>query len=225
MRDGKKGFAAIAFFMLIGLFVVVSALVFFLTFKVHITSLAVDVISVNRYQEIPTTVLATGVPMEQEEQCFRGNGPDNRHGPNRDLCTKTVPILFSKKANGMEIGIFESLNSFRDNLRAALPIDCYEYSFEHLGTETVTEGRGRNEVEKPKLLRDSLSPSGDFFKLGCGDDDSPKIKERYPIPIIVGKEPGVADQLLLIKSSSTDGDGFLVTWPRFDSNFVKEGAG
>lgn len=242
-EDKQKGFAAIAFFMLIGLFVVISALVFFLTFKVHITSLAVDVISVNRYQEIPTTVLATGVTMDQyddekgEVQCFTGNGPANTHDPVKDLCTKTVPILFSKKVNEFPIYILEdkkesltglplpatdALNLFRDNLRSALPIDCYEYSFEYVGTEAAVEGRGRNEVEKPKPFSDTLTPRNDFFKLGCGDDDSPKIRERYPIPIIIGNEPAVADQLMLIKSSSTDGEGFLVTWPRFDSQFKGE---
>lgn len=58
MQASRKGVAWMPIFILIAIIVVITGWLFFAFFKVHITSILVDVDSVNRYQEIPTTVLA-----------------------------------------------------------------------------------------------------------------------------------------------------------------------
>jgi len=60
-KKQKGALFGLPFFMIIGLIVVVSAWLFFIFFKVHITSIAVDVDSINRYQEVPTTLLGASV--------------------------------------------------------------------------------------------------------------------------------------------------------------------
>ncbi len=55
--SSSKGIGAIPLFMIVGLVAVISAWIFFIFFKVHITGIAVDIDSINRYQEVPTAVL------------------------------------------------------------------------------------------------------------------------------------------------------------------------
>lgn len=68
MVANRKGVAWMPIFILIAIIVVITGWLFFAFFKVHITSILVDVDSINRYQEIPTTVLAAvlRVPTQDE---------------------------------------------------------------------------------------------------------------------------------------------------------------
>lgn len=64
----SKGLGTVALFLIVGLILTVSAWVFFIFFKIHVTSIAVDVDSINRYQEIPTTILGPTLRIVTSEE-------------------------------------------------------------------------------------------------------------------------------------------------------------
>lgn len=117
----------IGLFLLIGFITIVSAFLFSIFFKVHLTNIVVDVDSINRYQELPTTVLGLNVFLEDMEpfeggrgpdnpdtrdrrliHCFNGNGPQGSHATNDDLCRKNLALYYNKFSNedsgGVPIG-------------------------------------------------------------------------------------------------------------------------
>lgn len=121
----SKGLGTIALFLIVGLILTVSAWVFFIFFKIHVTSIAVDVDSINRYQEIPTTFLGITTFVEGEEKmtafgenpdnrdkkkinCFDGDGPAGSHPPNADLCRKHLAFYMAKTANSVGRPLFSS---------------------------------------------------------------------------------------------------------------------
>lgn len=119
MVANRKGVAWIAIFFLIAIIVVITGWLFFAFFKVHITSILVDVDSINRYQEIPTTLLGISTFVEDEEKqksfdennpdkrdktkinCFNGDGPAGAHPPNIDMCRKHLTFYLAKTANSV----------------------------------------------------------------------------------------------------------------------------
>lgn len=205
-RRQKGAYFSIAFFFLIGLIVVVSAWLFFIFFKVHITSIAVDVDSINRYQEIPTTLLTTTV-YAGDEKCRKGDGPIGpAEKPNYDLCTKKLPIIFSaggKILSGPESpgvdGVYTS-SEFRNDLELALPENCYSVLLKSATGEDVLKAERRTQ-RAPAITQD------------C-DMKSPRLTETYPIPIFSGGVPAVAEQTITI-GSTNQGEEILVRWPRY----------
>lgn len=196
--SSSRGIAQIPFFFLIGLFLIISTFIFFVLFKVHITSVAVDVDSINRYQEIPTTLL--GSTLFLEEDCFKGDGPAGPHEIedfNRKMCTKHLAFYYTKLANGAGKEVLSATTGnageLTNNIKTSLPLNCYKIAFQD-GKE-------------------------DFLvsKIECAEK---KLNEIYPIPIFLGEDPSVAKQLLEIGSRvSGDERHPLVTWPTYKTCF------
>lgn len=271
MRVGK-GIAFIALFLIVGVVLMISGLMFFLNFKVHITSIAVDVDSINRYQEVPTAILGlTAFANDTEDQdfgpdkpdlrnkekinCFNGNGIAGSHEPNADLCTKHLAFYFSKISSekgdvlfsnpeevdtqsGLLIAgvpfdleeilwpekTYPQLYVVKNNIRASLPTWCYKIGIEVDGAEIdkldpYSDLPNRN--MKPsggKSVRETVTDLQKKFEASC-NTNSPKLDESYPMPIIFGGVPFIAEQRLLIYSSSNEGEDYFVTWPKYTMTF------
>jgi hypothetical protein len=224
MRYGK-GFVGLPLMMLVSMIAVISVILFFLFFKIHLTSLITDVDSINRYQEIPTTILSSYVLVgdsgdksdslnrdtspKEKINCFDGDGPAGRHGPNEELCTKRLSIFFSKESSSVGEPVISAngdsliygLDQFKNNLRMSLPTRCFAVAFSKSGEASD--------------LTDAFQDTGDA---GC-NMKSLKINQKSPIPVMRGSEPGVLYNVLSIGSNPTSGDAVLVTWPRYDVRF------
>lgn len=206
-ETAKKGLVlSVALFMIAGLILVISAWIFFVGFKVHLTSLAVDADSINRYQEIPTTALLSSFFVS--ESCFKGNGPLGEHGANHELCTKGLAFFLTRELNDLSKTKLEDTNSdegrypisaFREDLKLSLPSECYDISFEHEGAKST-------------LMMDA-GVIGSNCNLA-----QPKLKERYPVPVFFGG-PSVAQHVITIGTSLTSGQEILVNWPRYELDF------
>lgn len=203
--------------MLVGLIAMITVVVAFLYLKVHITGIAVDTNSINRYQEIPTTILADSVFIEdkapisafgkdnpdsrpkKEINCFRGDGPAGAHQEiNKEVCTKRLSFFYTKYANDLgEPALSSTPTDFKNNLNLVLPTNCYSISFSSNGVK----------------IDQYLDDSGD-----C-NLNLPKIDKTYPIPVFLSGEAKVADQVLKIGNSLTRGEELLVTWPKYGTNF------
>lgn len=214
-----KGILEIPMFLLIGLVIIMSVFIFFIFFKVHVKSIAVDVENINRYQEVVTAVLGVSVKTEPNTDfpkddlgrdlrkrdsvnCFMGDGPAGKHDVKESLCSRPLAFylgkrtdFFSKIDKAPDDGEY-SLSDFLVDLRGTMPVDCYSVS---------------------RVLSSSISgasyDSFDVGGFGC-DLNSPKIFEGYPVPIISGG-PSVAEMAVKIGQSSENQDA-LIRWPKYD---------
>lgn len=212
--------------MLVGMIAVISVILFFMFFKIHLTSLVTDVDSINRYQEIPTTILSSHVLVGDAEayppdelgrdrrpkekiNCFEGDGPAGKHSPDSELCRKRLSLFFSKESNGLGLPIMDDysdsvgygIDDFKKDLRLALPTRCFSVAL--------------SKLQKASDSDDTFLDEGDA---GC-NMKSPKINQKSPIPVMTGAEPSVLYNILEIGSNPTSGDAVLVTWPRYDVRF------
>jgi len=229
-----KGFVELPMVMIIGLVAMFSVFIFFMMFKVHINSVYVDAENLNRYQEVPATVISSHMAVADEVKdnddnykpkrdlrpkekinCFTGNGPAGKHGPVASLCIKRLPDLFTKLASGTggksitgdsadyKLGNMNfGLSSFLSNLRLSLPQGCSSFA---LG-------------EKDK------GPIEEFLPEKSPDCNlaQPKLKVSVPVPVMVGREPTLYYGTLTIGTSYSSGESFLVTWPKYSVEFVRE---
>lgn len=126
MGTNRKGVAWFPIFILIAVIIVITGWLFLAFFKVHLTNIIVDVDSINRYQEIPTTLLGISTFVEDEERqksfgeknpdkrdkkkinCFDGDGLAGSHPPNVDLCRKHLAFYLTKTANSASKPVLSS---------------------------------------------------------------------------------------------------------------------
>jgi hypothetical protein len=213
-----KGLGTIFFFLLIGMLAMVSIWLFFIFFKIHVTGIAIDVNSINRYQEIPTVLLSSTFYENSADSCHPGDGPAGPHALNENLCKKNIAFYYSRsKATDRPIvnedpnndGIADDVpaRDFLNNIRLSLPLYCYKISFRESEEETTLIGRETT----PRVGRATTG-------ITCSINQ-PKINEIYPMPIFSGGVPSVAEQILLIGSSTTTSDRSISNWPVYDVEF------
>ncbi len=203
----KKGLIAFpVLFGLISLVILITAVMFFLFFKVNITSLFVDVENVNRYQEIPTTFLSSSFYSNVDNNnfeninCFKGNGPIIEDTINYNLCKKPIQFFVTKKFNGKgdfidteetpkEIYNYKDLSN---DLLLSLPKNCYQFS-----------------------ILDVVIPIEIYSDTSNCDLENPKLNEKYPLPIFSTSGPEIIPFELKIGTTSSSGQELLITWPRY----------
>ena len=242
MKSLKGAIPTIALFMIIGMIVIVSAWLFFIFFKVHITSLAVDVENVNRFQELPTTILGTAFfsgssSFDEGGQypedafieginCFNGNGPMGIHEPNYDLCTKPVAFHFTKFANVKSIQAKPHANIDINSLGDAVfskskslfaPDYVYTTSDFVNGMRLILPENCYSVQFRTEEIVDEFTNDEGDCNLEFG-----KLNERYPLPIILNGEPSLVEHVLVIGSTVTTGEELLITWPKGQTEALEE---
>lgn len=246
MRNSSKGLGAIAFFLIIGLLAVVSTWIFFTFFKVQVIGIAVDVNSINRYQEIPTTVLADVLYFEDGNKatvdgktpdtrpkgginCFQGDGPAGAHevvaDRNRVVCTKPAAFFFEKYANKEAYSNSDTKSTNSNNNPKSDVLLLSDQIMNNPSTEAVNFKNNlfaSFPVGCFKLLftfdKKQISDGGVMQPLTQCNLDQPKLNENYPIPIFTN-EPNVGAQVLKIGNSVTNGESLLLTWPKYGTKF------
>lgn len=208
-----KGIGAVFFLLLIGVIAMVSVWLFFIFFKVHVTGIAIDVESINRYQEIPTVLLSSTLYEKRKESCSPGDGPAGEHSLNDYLCKKNLAFYYmrSKATNQPIVGDTEETKDFLNNIKVSLPLYCYRIDLKEAeDTQTFIDGK-----ESLNLLRVRGAPTS----ISC-NINQPKINEKYPIPTFsVGGITFIAEQILLIGSSTTTSERSISNWPFYNVEF------
>lgn len=229
-----KGFVELPMIMIIGIVAMFSVFIFFTTFKVHINSVFVDAENLNRYQEVPATIISSHMAIADEVtdaddkyepkrdlrpkekiNCFEGNGPAGKHGRVQSLCTKRLPDFFSKLVSGVggktitggsadsEIaGTDLSLESFKSNLALSLPQGCSSISLGPLDGEPVESFESQASAD-------------------C-NIAQPKLEVSVPVPVVSAKGPELSFLGLKIGTAYGSGESFLVTWPKYRVEFVRD---
>lgn len=234
----RKGFIAIGLLMIIQLVAMIMVFITITQFKVSITSIAVDVENINRYQNIPTTILADTVTMgdspaasgymdlrlraapveDQKTNCFEGDGPVGRASQGEDSCKRRTTFFFTKFANDLGGGILSNaphsldpVFSSQDTLIGFADNLVMSLPFKCYEVSFLTN------QGKADLFSDNSST--DIFGSDCGREERDvKLRQTYPIPYFSSKEPMVGENSIKI-FVQRGGESYMLTWPKYNVKF------
>lgn len=205
-----KGLGAIFFILMVGMLVIVSIWLFFIFFKVHVVGIAIDVDSINRYQEVPTMLLSSTLLDSSSRGCSVGSGVDGAHEPNDDLCTKSTAFHYMRSKVSDDSVLYGDVKTFVDNIKVSLPLYCYKIEIKE------NQGEGKVLIDGGKSL-ERFRGKG-VSSTGCNTNQA-KLNEDYPLPTFISGVPSVASQTLTIWSSTTTTDSSIYTWPLYSVEF------
>lgn len=226
----KGIFGELSFLMLVGVIAMITMVIAFLYLKVHVTGVAVDTDSINRYEEVATTVLSAPVFVDDPTKitqfgpknpdtrdkktinCFQGDGPEGAHSNvNTEVCTKYLSFFYSKfkDMNGQPV-MSSPGYIVRD------PKNQYAFLgfIDNLKTSLPSDCYSLS-FEDKGASADALTPPNSQCNLAL-----PKLSKTYPIPVFLLAGPDVLDQVLKIGNTITKSDNLLVTWPKYGTNFA-----
>lgn len=238
----SKGLGSVALFMIAALLVIVSVWIFFIFFKVHVTSIAVDVDSVNRYQEIPTTFLANTLRIKSQAESSLGEDiaklKEKCEASQAQRRLRECDMLLdleSGKGNCFVGNGPAGPHNPNDWLCTKNLVFYYTKLANSVGEKVLSGGQAAGDLKNNLRLSlpnfcydysiksvkfpdgaDSLEHRGDS---ACDTKTNPKLSESYPLPVFESGAPSVIEQLLTIGSTVTGGEGLLVTWPRYGTCF------
>jgi hypothetical protein len=232
-----KGFVSLPMIMIIWIVAIFSVFIFFALFKVHINSVFVDAENLNRYQEVPTTIISSYIAIGDEDtnfnrydkgfsitnilrdlrpkekiNCFTGNGPAGKHGPVQSLCTKRLPNYFTKLFAGIGGNTLtgESVDSKLADME--LGLKAFEANLRlSLPGDCFSIQLGNKDKPLEEYKPDKMSPECDIKQ--------PKLDVSVPIPVLRDSNPDISYARLVIGKVYGRGENFLVTWPEYRVEF------